>query len=135
MAEIDGLTELARMLKDREPKTPPSISTGVVVAPPPDPQIRLNDTVILYKEHLIFAAHMLADYERAIKFDDTNCGTTTSVNDGGDNASSHTHEIAELHVDTIMKWKDTIVEGDEVILIPVVDSQLYYVIDKAVRFE
>jgi len=140
MMTEDGLTALASLFKDRDNKTPPSATTGIVIAPPPEPQIRLNDVVILYKENLIFAAGMLVDYVReadvegAIKFTDTDAGTTTNV-------SSHSHGIETLNVDTTYEakvkvtWKDTIVPGDEVILIPVIDGQLYYVLDKAVRFE
>lgn len=84
--EKDGLTRLAMMLKERDPKTPPSITTGFVVSPPPDPRIRLNDIIVLENENLVFTSR--TDYEA----------------------------------------------GDEVILIPVPDGQLYYVIDKAVRF-
>jgi len=87
----DGLTELAKLFKERDSKTPPSISTGIVISPPPEPKIRLNDVVVLGKDQLIFAAGMLS--------------------------------------------RDTVVEGDEVIVIPVMDSQMYYVIDKAVKFE
>lgn len=134
MAE-DQLTEFALMFKERDAKTPPSTTTGIVLAPPPEPQIRLNEVVVLYKDKLIFASHMVDGYERHVKLIDHNCGTTTTVNDGGDNASSHNHEIEELRIDTVMEWTDTIKVGDEVIIIPVIDNQLYYVIDKAVRFE
>lgn len=133
MAE-DGLTELALLFKNRDVKAPLSITTGVVISPPPNPQIRLNDVVVLDKNNLIFAAGMLSGYKRNIKFTDTNSGTTSSVNDGGMGASSHSHIVQELNVDTVMEWTDTVVKGDEVILVPVVDGQLYYVLDKGVRF-
>lgn len=128
MAEKDGFTELATLFKERDQKSPPSVSTGLVISPPPDPRIRLNDVVILHKENLIFAASMLEGYERKLKFSDTNCGQTTVSN-------AHSHDIEKINIDTLAQWTDTIGEGDEVILIPVIDNQLYYVIDKAVRFE
>ena len=88
MAE-DGLTALALMFKARDNETLPSITTGIVIAGPPNPHIRLNDVIAPEKENLIFASGLL---------------------------------------------KDTIIPGDEVILISVIDKQLYYVMDKAVRF-
>jgi len=130
MAEKDGLTELALMLKKNEPKKVPSITTGIVEALPPDPVIRLDKVITLDKTQLIFASNLIAGYERKIKFTDTNCGTTTSAGD-----PSHTHDIAVLNVDTLMQWTDTLKIGDEVIVVPVMDSQMYYVLEKAVKFE
>ena len=139
MVEQDGLTEFAKLFKDRDNSAPPAITTGIVIAPPPDPQIRLNEVVVLYKDNLIFASGMLVDHVRdadingTITFTDTNAGITTDV-------SNHSHGIETLNVDTTYEakvrvtWKDTIVPGDEVILVPVIDGQLYYVVDKAVRF-
>lgn len=127
MAEKDGLTELAMMFKSNEPKTTPSMTTGFVIASPPEPQIRLNDVIVLDKENLIFAASIVEGYERRLKFTDTDCGTTTV-------ASQHNHGIATINVDTFAQWTDTIKPGDEVILMPVADGQLYFVLDKAVRF-
>ncbi|KYG92348.1 hypothetical protein A0U40_05235 [[Bacillus] sp. KCTC 13219] len=127
MTEKDGFTELASLFKERNQKSIPSISTGIVISSPPNPQIRLNDVVILHKENLIFAASIVAGYERKIKFSDVNCGQTAI-------SSNHNHIIEQINIDTLARWTDTIVEGDEVILVPVGDSQLYYVIDKAVRF-
>lgn len=130
MAEKDGLTELAWMFKKNEPKKVPSITTGIVEALPPNPVIRLDKVITLDKSQLIFASNLIEGYERKIKFTDENCGTTTSAGD-----PSHTHDIAALNVDTLMQWTDTLAIGDEVIVIPVMDSQMYYVLDKAVKFE
>lgn len=133
MAE-DGLTELAKMLKERDPKRPPSITTGIVVSPPPNPLIKLNDVIVLDGNRLIFSSHLLAGYERRIKFKETDWGITTEVNDGGQGARTHKHYVNLSNEDTLIEWTDTLIKGDEVILIPVQDGQLYYVIDKAVRF-
>lgn len=130
MAEKDGLTELAMMFKNNEPKKVPSITTGIVESLPPDPVIRLSPQIAPDKTQLIFASNLISGYERKIKFTDTNCGVTTSAGD-----PSHTHDVAVLDVDTLMQWTDTLVIGDEVIVIPVTDSQMYYVLDKAVKFE
>lgn len=125
----DNLTELAKMLKDREQNTPPSVATGVVLKPPPEPRIRLNDVVVLEKENLVFAAHLLKNYERKVRFEDKKAsGKTSSAGD-----PSHTHDVKEIKIDTKMKWTDTLKEDDEVILIPSMDEQMYYVIDKGVR--
>lgn len=128
MAEKDGLTELAMLFRERDAKAVPSITTGIVEALPPEPVIRLTPQITLDKTQLIFASNLISGYERRIKFTDNNCGTTTTN-------SNHNHGIAELNVDTLMQWTDTLEIGDEVIVMPVVDNQMYYVIDKAVKFE
>jgi len=130
MAEKDGLTELAKLFKNNENKTSLSITTGKVEALPPSPVIRISDIITLDKTQLVFASNLISGYERNIKFTDTDCGITTSAGD-----PSHTHDIATLNVDTLMQWTDTLEIGDEVIVVPVMDGQMYYVLDKAVRFE
>lgn len=135
MAEKDGITELAKMLKEREPKPTLSMTTGIVLSPPPTPKIRLNDVIVLKKEQLIFAASVLDGYGRKLKFLDADWGLTSTVSDGGRDASPHNHTVNLAAEDTPVEWTDTLIEGDEVILMPVVDGQLYYVLDKAVRFE
>ena len=133
------MTEFARMFKKNENPNPVSMTTGIVISPPPEVEISLNDVIILRKHQLIFAAHMLIDYKRElelegeIKFTDEDCGTIT-------NAAGH-GTVVTLNVDTNYEakkvkitMKDTIVKGDEVILMPTADNQLYFVLDKAVRF-
>lgn len=137
---MDSITTLAKILKDKENPKPVSMSTGIVISPPPKAQIRLNETVILNNNQLVFAAHILNDYEREIeiegelKFTDADCGTI--VNAAG------TGSVVSLDVDTTFEakkvkstTKDTLKEGDEVILLPTADEQLYFVVGKAVRFE
>ncbi|MCI1745131.1 MAG: DUF2577 domain-containing protein [Heyndrickxia oleronia] len=133
----DELTALASLFKERENKPPSSITTGIVISPPPNAKIRLNEVVILNNSHLVWSAHMIEEYKRElelegdIKFSDSDCGSTS---DGA--------TVTTLNVDTNfeaknvkMTTKDTIKEGDEVIIMPVSDNELYYVLDKAVRFE
>lgn len=103
----DGLTELAKLFKERDKKTPPSITIGTVIKPPPEVEIRLNEIIVLKKDKLIFSAHMLSGYKRRFKF---------------------------TNIEDMAEWTDTIVEGDEVIIIPTVDNELFVVIDKVVRY-
>jgi hypothetical protein len=129
----DQITELASMFKERDNKLPSSMTTGIVITPPPEVSIRLNEVVILYKDNLVFSAHMLAGYKRELQlvFNDENCGQTNVE-------SLHSHTVESLNVDTNdtkISTLDTIVEGDEVILMPTTDDQLYFVLDKAVRFK
>lgn len=119
---MDSITTLAKMFRDNENPKPVSMSTGIVISPPPNAQIRLNDTVILGNNQLVFAAHVLEDYEREIELEGDIRITDSTF---------QTFEAKEVK----SKTKDTLTEGDEVILLPTADEQLYFVVGKAVRFE
>lgn len=134
MAEKDGLTELAKLFKERDSKQIFSVTTGKIISPPPEPRIMLDDVILLDGRNLIFASHLISGYERRMRFKEVDWGTTTEVNDGGQGESSHKHFVNLTNEDALIEWTDTIKKDDEVILIPVQDGQLYYVIDKAVRF-
>lgn len=132
--QVDGVTEFAKIFKSLEPKDTPSITTGTVIAPPPNAQIRLNDVIVLDNTNLIFAASLLNTHTRMVEFKTTNAGKTDSVNDGGQGARSHSHVVETLDVKTRVKYTDTLKAGDTVILVPVTDGQMYYVLDRAVMF-
>lgn len=119
---MDSITTLAKLLKQNENPKPVSMSTGIVISPPPNAQIRLNDTVILGNNRLVFAAHVLEDYEREIELEGDIRFTDSPF---------QRFEAKEVKSTT----KDTLKEGDEVILLPTADEQLYFVVGKAVRFE
>ncbi|MED4546191.1 DUF2577 domain-containing protein [Lysinibacillus sphaericus] len=119
---MDPITTLARMLKENENPKQVSMSTGIVISPPPSAQIRLNDTVILGNNQLVFASHILEDYEREIELKGEIRFTESPF---------QAFEAKEIK----SKTKDTLKEGDEVILFPTADEQLYFVMGKAVRFE
>ena len=91
---MDALTELALLIRGGQDPTTAnntkSMTTGKVIAPPPNTNIQLNETITLDNEQLIF--------------------TETVVTKG-------------------------LINGDEVILIPTADEQMYFVIDKAVKFD
>ncbi|MCS1383269.1 DUF2577 domain-containing protein [Lysinibacillus sphaericus] len=119
---MDAVTELAIILKNNENPKQVSMSTGIVISPPPSAQIRLNETVILSNSQLVFAAHILEDYEREIELEGDIRFTDSQF---------QSFEAKEVK----SKTKDTLKEGDEVILLPTADEQLYFVVGKAVRFE
>jgi len=140
---MDGISELAKLFKERENKLYLGPQTGKVISPLPEIKVALGDKIVLTKEHLIFASHVLMDYEREfslegdIQFSQGNAGETSnaSVGDHG----SHNHIVASLNVNTgyqstgKIKWTDSLKSGDEIILIPVTNEQQYYVIDKVVK--
>jgi hypothetical protein len=142
---MDGVSELAKMFKEREPIRYRGPIVGTVLSPPPEIKIQIDKNIILDKGHLVICGSILDGYERTyevqgnVKFNDSNCGNTNSVNDGGYQASGHSHTIESVNINTQytadgqIKTTDTLKEGDKVILIPSQDEQTYFLIDWAVR--
>lgn len=136
------IVELAKLFKERNNKHYDSFLIGTVISPPPEPKIRISPEIILTKEHLIFSASVVDDYEREyeiydaeIQFTDSDCGQTTV-------SGAHSHGIATLNVDsdTIkskgkIKWIDTLKEGEKVILVPASNEQTYIVIERTVEYK
>lgn len=140
---MDGISELAMLFKERDNKYYLGPQIGKVISPLPEIKIALGEKIILGKEHLIFASHVLKDYEREfslegqIQLSQSNAGQTDSASVG--DHGSHGHIVASLNIDTQekstgkIKWTDSLKIGDEVLLIPTTNEQQYYVIDKVVR--
>lgn len=140
---MDGISELAMLFKERDNKYYLGPQIGKVISPLPEIKIALGDKIILIKEHLIIASHILKDYEREfsvegqIQLSQENAGETDSASVG--DHGSHDHNLTSLNVNTQyqstgkIKWTDSLKVGDEVILIPATNEQQYYVIDKVVR--
>lgn len=140
---MDGISELAVLFKERDNKYYLGPQIGKVISPLPEIKVELGEKIILVKEHLIIASHILEDYEREfwieghMEFSQKDVGETdrASVGEHG----SHDHIVENLSVNAQyqssgkIKWTDSLKEGDEVILIPTTNEQQYYVIDKVVR--
>ena len=59
MANEDNLTELAKMFKNRDNQTPPSITTGIITSSPPNIKLKVGLIDDLDIEVLVIAAHLL----------------------------------------------------------------------------
>ena len=102
---------------------PQRAQIGVVIAPPPEIEIRLND-IPLTKKDIYISSYLLSGYTRHVK------GETSDKGGGGGYAEyeSHRHPI-----DNDETWTDTLRPGDLVSVIPVEGDQLYIITDKVVR--
>ena len=144
------------MQKQGATSNPPSIQIGEVIEPPPNLVIKVNDLQI-DKDNILIADYLLKEHKRRIiisgeriKFSQTDppmyIGSTNSVNDGGMNASSHSHKITDINIDTkpspypqvlieatrkdrdYIKTTDTLEKGDLLAVLPVEDRQLYIIL-------
>lgn len=125
---------------------PPSIQIGEVIEPPPNLVVKVNDLQI-DKDNILIADYLLEEHQRKITIKGENIhftqstpvGTTDSVNDGGTGASSHSHDIDNIEINTpvqigatnessYIQTEDTLKKGDLLGVMPVEDRQLYIVI-------
>lgn len=93
---------------------------GDVVANLPDIKIQIDPAIILDKTNLIFAAHILKDYEREFEIFE---GEEIIIN--GSTPETFTAKGK-------VKWTDEIKSGDKLILVPSSNDNMYIVIDKGV---
>ncbi|MCT4605855.1 MAG: DUF2577 domain-containing protein [Marinisporobacter sp.] len=137
---MDGISELAKLFKERDNQPYLGPQTGMVLSPPPNIQVSLGDKIILTKEHLVIAAHVLKDYQREIEVK----GNIQTNGEGGSitlqtSPPPTTYKVvsgsvgAQTTITGTMKYTDTLKKGDIVILVPSTDEQTYFLIDKAVR--
>lgn len=126
---MDGVVKLAQMLKEREnvPYKGPQIGTVASVEPI---KVALGNAIILDSSHLVIAAHVLSNYQRAIEIPSTSelSGSTTVAGE-----DSHSHSYDSLGLTGTITLTDGLAIGDQVILIPSTDEQKYFLIDKVVN--
>jgi hypothetical protein len=122
------------MFKERDNKPYIGPQIGKVIIPPPDIKIALGDNIILEKDRLRISASVLNNYEREIEITNGE-GVTTLVQPLPPDppTTSETWGMTNTNIKGKMKYTDTLKSGDEVILIPSDDAQIYYLIDKVVR--
>lgn len=132
---MDGITELAKMLKARENKPYMGPQLGKVLTPLPNIKVQMGEKIILTAEHLVIAEHVLR-HERVITLTHQESaernlgdGTGKDLLDTDDDAAPYSSfQYANLSC----KFRDTLAPGDMVILIPSTDAQKYFIIGKAV---
>lgn len=110
---MDGITELAMMLKARNNPTVQGVCTGSVLSASPL-KIAANNFV-LEGDALIVAEHLLPH-----KRETSATVTQTAVGDHG----THNHAVTD------MTFTDGLKPGDSVIVIPSADNQRYFIVGK-----
>lgn len=99
------IVELAKLFHERNNKAKESFVVGKVVSPYPDLKINDGDEILLTKNNLIVAAHLLPHSRNF-----------SSPNDGG-----------------VINFTDGLKKDEKVIMIPSNDGQKYIVLDKVVE--
>ena len=129
---MDGISELARLFKDRDNILYIGPQIGKVINPLPDIKIALGDKIVLTKEHLIISETLIKKRGKFKLSGNSSIGNITLKISHQNN-----YEIVDINIDQIDKTNievefDLKID-DGVILIPTIDEQQYYLIDKVVR--
>ena len=114
---VDTIHGIAKNARPQGPQL------GIVLAPPPKIEIKLNN-IILTKKNIYINEHLLPWYVRHY------VGQTSNRSGGSGDASfaSHNHPI-----DNDLTLTDTLKAGDYVSVYPLEGDQLYFVESKVVR--
>lgn len=132
----DGIRELARMLSERDNKEYSGPVIGTVLSPPPALTVQHPSGIVLDKDDLVIAAHVLANtrivtlvhQEGTVR--QLGNGTGIDLTDTDDNQAPWT---SFQYNNILCEFVDALALGDEVILVPTGDNQTFTLWDKAVR--
>lgn len=125
----DRITELALLLKERDNPQSFDITTAIVIESEPL-TLKTGNKIFLSKEYnnLVISASLLKNYSFNADFTHVS-GQTTAVNDGGEGASTHLHDLQNFKA--TVRIRDNIFNvGDLIIVVPIADGNLWYAIDK-----
>ena len=146
---MDGISELAKLFKDRDNKEYLGPQIGTVVSPLPDIKVRMGDKILLTRRHLLIAAHLVSIESAGYQQDedslvlqgdmpgsDADAGNsigTIKFHDGTPGGDTRTVMDINITRGAFLKAFFELKPGDEVILVPTPDAQRYFLIDKVVR--
>lgn len=130
----DKISDLAELFKERNNPTPFGIGTAIVVQAEPL-VLKSEDSIFISAEYnnVVWSKSILAGYKREFLIDNIN-GTTGTRSGGGGDASfaAHDHDYKAPVTGSII-WTDNPKLGDEYIVIPINNGNMWYVFDKVVR--
>ena len=116
------------MQKQGSSSNPPSIQIGIVVDPPPNLIIKVNDLEI-DKNNILISDYLLKGYKQKITIPETIATGRTS--EAGEH--SHSHSVNRIGiVDAEITLVDALKVGDKLVVLPTSDMQTYIIIARVV---
>lgn len=105
---------------------PPTLQIGIVIEPPPNLIIRVNDLPI-DKDNILIADYLLKGHRRRITIPEVS--TTGETNE----ADGHNHSVDKVGiVDAEVTLLDTLESGDQLAVLPTSDMQTYIIMARVV---
>jgi len=145
----NGINQLAKLFKERENKPYLGPQIGKVLTSPPDIKVSLGNSIILEKDRLRIAAHLISQESVGYQTEENSIvlsGDMPGADDDTNNKigtikfydgtpSGKTETIMEININKGTKYEAfyKLLPGDEVILIPSTDEQIYFLVDKVVN--
>ncbi len=145
----DAYLRLAKLLKQRDNPVLIGPIIGTVISTPPEIEVYVNEKIQLKKHQLVIGEEKVKNYQREfsaegevgeLKIELSQFSITSSDKDAG----GDTHGIVSgtgnltgsgtFKKTGTIKWTDELIEGDEVILVPMQNNNLYFLLDKATRY-
>lgn len=145
----DAYLRLAKLFKQRENPVLIGPVIGTVITAPPELEVYVNKKIQLRKHQIIVGEEKVKNYQREflsegevgeLKIELSQFSITSSDKDSGGDSHGIVSGTGNLtgsgtfkKTGTI-KWTDELLEGDEVILVPMQNNNLYFLLDKATRY-
>lgn len=135
--------ELANLFKNLKNPSYLGAVVGEVIETFPNLRVAIDDKIIIEKEQIFVSQHLMKEYEREFEVEgDLSFDAKTELEKAGvtgqatENPLGHQHDI-KINENKFtgkgkIKWTDTIVKGDMVLLIATMDNQNFFLIDKGV---
>lgn len=147
--ENDYYVRLAKLFKDRENPILIGPVLGTVIVAPPELKVQINEKIILKKHQIIIAEEKVSGYQREFSSEgEVNELDITlsefSISSSDKDSKGDTHGTVSgtgkfkgtgtFKKTGSVKWTDELVEGNKVILIPMLNNNLYFLLDKATTY-
>lgn len=135
--------ELANIFKNLKNPNYLGAVVGEVIETFPNLRIAIDDKIIIEKEQIYVSQHLMKDYEREFEIEGKiNLESKTELEKAGvtgqatENPTGHQHNLKISNTDFSSKGKvkftDTIIKGDMVLLIASMDNQTFFLLDKGI---
>lgn len=131
----------ASIFKTLKNKTYLGAVIGQVEEEMPNLRISIDDKIVIEKDQIVVSKHVLKDYEREFEVEgkitlnsQSESALAGITGQATENPNGHIHGINfkdnEYKAKGKIKWTDTLVKGDIVLLIATMDNQLFFLLDK-----
>lgn len=119
---------------------------GEVIETFPNLRVSISDKIIIEKDNIVVSNHLMSNYKREFDFEGKiTLNSQTELALAGvngqaiENPSGHQHDINfnenDFKAKGKIKFTDTLLKGDIVLLIASSDNQIFFLIDKGVFLE
>lgn len=143
-----SIKRFAEILKELENTPWMGVLTGEVVGAPPELKVKIHEKIVLEKHQIVVSWEKVKGYNRAYSLEGTLDNieqdmTVDSSNMSLAGSGPHKHNLlawggtgsGTYTAHGTITWKDELVVGDKVILIPALNEKKFYLVDKVYMYK